>query len=300
MGIEVIFLGIALASVLLTGGSYKQLLATRFVHLWTLVVAVAGQLILAFAPIPESQFDTTGLAVLLGTYVLLFGFCVANLNIKGMWIVLVGLASNALVIGLNKGMPVTTSGGYSVNESIKHQEETSADLLPWLGDIFPINALSIAVSIGDIIVGCGLVTVCFFASRKPKSAEDEIVGRQEMVETDFEIVDVAEISEVASARSMYGDELDVVVDLTRDINDDVVEIEMVEPAAETKMAPVLVASSRGPGSRKSDEQRVAKAEKAKHNRRHKKWQKTHGLAALPSKEDLGYDEESMEIVDIAQ
>ncbi len=309
MGIEFVFLGIALACVALTRGSYKQLLATRFSHWWTLVAAVVGQLVLVFAPIPKSHYDSTGLAVLLATYVLLFGFCVANINVKGMWIVLTGIASNAVVIGLNKGMPVTSSGDYVVQESIKHQQESSADLMPWLGDIFPINALSIAISIGDIILGIGLIAVCFFASRKPKAAE-EILGMQEMIETDFEIADVA------PARSAYADELDVVVDLTRDMN--VEESEQPEsepamvampamaamaemPASEPDMesAPVMVASSRGPGARKSDEERRAKAEKIMHSRRHKRWQKKHGLAALPTKEDLGYDEESMEVVDVA-
>lgn len=305
MGIELVFLAIALICVGLTRGSYKQLLSTRFNHWWTLLVAVAGQLVVAFAPIPKSQYDTTGLAILLATYVLLFGFCVANINIKGMWVVLTGLACNAIVIGLNKGMPVTNSGNYAVTESIKHQPASSSDLLPWLSDIFPINRLSIAISVGDIILGMGLIAVCFYASRKPEVDAEDIATMPDMIETDFENSD---ITQVAHSRSAYANDLEVVIDLTNEIQepvyepDEPVEAAIEIPEAETfaaKELPTMTTSARSPQSRKSSTEQKMKSEKIKNTRRRKKWQKTHGLAALPSKEELGFDEESMEIVESA-
>lgn len=315
MGIEVIFLALALVAVLLTRGSFKKLLTTKLNHWWTLVVVLAGYLILAFAPIGKSQYDTIGLAVLLGTYVFLFGFCAANLNLHGMWIVLVGLATNAIIIGLNKGMPVSTSGGYVVKESVKHQASNSADLLPWLTDVIPLNFASVAISVGDIIFGIGLIVVFVRASRKTRGVE--VPDTSEMIETDFEAVPgIVSEPEKTEAKSESDSDSDSekhpiavspsgIIDLEE--YDLIVETQTPNPP-EGKIASSeksgkfahMRRSSQGPGRPRSDEEQSEKAEKTKERRRHKKWQKTHGLAALPSKEELGYDEESMEIVDIAK
>lgn len=303
MGIESALLAIALLSVAVTRGSYRKLMSTKLNHWWTLAVVLVGHLVILFAPISKSLYDSVGLAILLGTYVFLFGFCAANLNIRGMWIVLTGSAMNAVVIGLNKGMPVSNSGGFVVKESIKHQASSSADLLPWLTDVIPLNFASIAISVGDIIFGIGLIVVCIGASRKEKPVE--LPNTSEMIETDFELDlseesgDIEEVEKHAIAVSSSG-----VIDL--DEYELIVEPEVIEPAVsaadeQPRNAPApMMRSSQGPGRPKSDEARTAKAEKIKERRRHKKWQKTHGLAALPSKEELGYDEESMEIVDIAK
>jgi hypothetical protein len=39
-------------------------------------------------------------------------------------------------------------------------------LITWLGDIIPLNFASIAISVGDIIFAAGLISVCYFASRR--------------------------------------------------------------------------------------------------------------------------------------
>lgn len=220
MGIELLFLGVALALVGITRGSYKKLFSRKVNHWWALIPVLIGLIIIEFAPIKESQYDTIGISILLGTYVFLYGFLWANLNLKGMWIVLVGLTSNAMVIALNLGMPVTTSGDYKVVESIKHQPETSSDLLGFLGDIIPINFASIAISIGDIIFAFGICAVFIIASRK------EVQHKEPEIEIDI------------------------------------------------REEPVL-------------------------SRKARKWRKKHGLNALPSKEELGFNEESMEVVEVA-
>ena len=318
MAVESLFLVAALVVVPITFGSYKQLFTTRFVHWWTLALVLIGNLAITFAPIPASRYDSIGLAILMGTYAMLFGFCAANINLRGMWIVLVGLASNALVIGLNRGMPVTTSGGYGVRESIKHQSATSKDLLPWLSDIIPINQLSIAISPGDIIFGLGLIVVCIAASRKPKKVAEPVeVDEAVLINTDFE----PEIVEGIVMLDPVDDNPFGYIDLRNDEislekgeeveNEIVLEAESVPESTEDAETAVvseepqesdrpMKRSSRRPGSRSSDEKHIAQAEHVVKKRRHKKWQKTHGLAALPTKEELGYDEESMEIVDIAQ
>lgn len=320
MGIEAVFFAVALLAVAVSRGSYKKLLSTKIVHWWTLIPVLVGHLLISFAPIDKAQYDTIGLGLLLMTYIFLFGFCVANLDLKGMWIVLVGIACNAMVIGLNKGMPVTNSGGYVAKETIKHQPATSSDLLPWLSDIIPINFASIAISIGDIIFGVGLIVVCVFASRKEKVSTELELNTDEMIETDFEVavIELAgeEADEVQDEIIVLSDEIQDAQVVLEDETVDVVEAEVAEVAevdepevaevaeviepARVEAPTVMMTSSRGPGGRKSSEARTAKAEKLAHKRKHKKWQKTHGLAALPSKEELGFDEASMEIVEVAK
>ena len=285
MGIELLFLGVALALVGITGGSYKKLFSTKVNHWWALIPVLIGLLVVEFAPIKESQYDTIGISILLGTYVFLYGFLWANLNLKGMWIVLVGLTSNAMVIALNLGMPVTTSGDYKVVESIKHQPETSSDLMGFLGDIIPINFASIAISIGDIIFALGICTVFVIASRKGKleveENETEVVANEASSDVKHKEIDIetekikAEISEVKS-----------------ELGNEVTTVEAVhEPAPAPKEKKKKL---------KEPDVVIDIREEPVLSRKARKWRKKHGLNALPSKEELGFNEESMEVVEVAK
>lgn len=273
MGIEIVLLVVALAFVGVTRGSFKNLFSTKINHWWALVPVLIGHLAIEFAPIDENQFDSVGISILLATYVFLFGFMWANLNLKGMWIAMIGLSSNAIVIALNLGMPVTNSGDYSVIETIKHQPATDSDMLGFLGDQIPLNFASIAISIGDIIFAMGLLAVFYFTSRRGE------------VDNDSEQASHPEHrSEATSEGSQQ------MLDLTKE--------EILEEHAHMP-APALQIS-KAPKVRKSDKKRIAKAEKIAQSRKHKRWQKSHGLAGLPSKEELGYDKESMEVVEVAK
>ncbi|MFN8015258.1 MAG: DUF5317 family protein [Acidimicrobiia bacterium] len=266
MGIEFILLGIALLCVGITGGSYKKLFTTKFNHVWALAVVLVGNIIVIADPLPRRLNNSLGLVILLATYVFLFGFCVANLNKKAMWMVMAGVLSNAIVIGLNQGMPVTKSGGYIVKETIKHQSAKSTDLLPWLTDIIPINFLSIAISVGDIVFGLGLILVCFFASRKEKPT-----------------VDIEEAEEVSE-----------------DLNEPVAEAMEIEPEQEPE--PTSVQAPKAPVSSpmkmvKPEAKSISRGPLHKHKNKKQRWQEHHGFAALPSKEELGFNEETMDIVE---
>lgn len=315
MGIELIFVAIALGIVVITRGSFKQLFKTRLSHWWTLIFVVAGNLVVDYAPIPKSQYNTVGLAVLLFTYVMLFGFCCANLNLRGMWIVLVGLASNAFVIGLNRGMPVKSSNGYVAVESVSHQARASTDLLPWLSDVITFKNSSVAISVGDIIFGVGIIAVCFFASRKP--APTTALAPVENAGLDSDII--LEIDAVMANKLLEDDHVNVFIDLTevRDLEADKEfmphEISVVEAVilsddvilSETKdLSPesdkAMLRSSQRPGGSKSDPARMDKAERLSKRRARKRWSRTHGMQALPSKESLGFDKASMEIVESAK
>jgi hypothetical protein len=91
-------------------------------------------------------------------------FTVANLSVTGMWMVALGLTLNALVIGLNHGMPVgkraaATIGHRPAVYAVEHHVERSSEKLAFLGDTIPLQPIGEAVSFGDLILGIGLIDV---------------------------------------------------------------------------------------------------------------------------------------------
>jgi hypothetical protein len=155
--------GVALLVVLITRGNFQQLFRLRIQSIWMVIAALAIQVVLAFVDIPADRLDDLGFALVMVSYGLLLAFCFVNLRVPMMWIIAVGIALNALVTGLNRGMPtapreVTTRSGRTVEEPIersaKHRPESGSDLLPFLGDRlrvpYPVDEL---VSVGDIIIG---------------------------------------------------------------------------------------------------------------------------------------------------
>lgn len=305
MGIELIVITVALLMVVIMRGSLRAAL-TSFSYTWVLGLAVAGHLVIEFVPFEESQYDTIGLGILLFTYVMLFGFCCANLNLRGMWIVLTGTALNAFVIGLNKGMPVTTSGDFTVEESIKHQAQTSSDILPWLGDVIPVDALSMAISVGDIIFAVGVMVVLISASRVEKSHEVDVTVDE--LNDDIEEVTMEEVmTEAALSKKALSFSGVLDNDEYIDIRED--EMEVVAPPAPAPARVMdisqdkkdaLVGPAPAPEMNESKPRMKAKSHKHASRRSRKRWQKTHGLNALPSKEELGFDETSMTIVESAE
>ncbi|MGH7358589.1 MAG: DUF5317 family protein, partial [Acidimicrobiia bacterium] len=100
-------------------------------------------------------------------YALILAFCILNLRVRGMTIVAIGVAMNALVIGLNQGMPVDTDGG-TVETTAFHRAEQDDDLLPFLGEIVPLpEPFDQMVTFGDLVIAVGLVDAAYHASRRP-------------------------------------------------------------------------------------------------------------------------------------
>ncbi|MGH8991190.1 MAG: DUF5317 family protein, partial [Acidimicrobiia bacterium] len=97
------------------------------------------------------------------SYLLLLGFCAANLTNKGMSVVAFGIALNALVITVNGGMPIRTDPGFA--ETVKHHAERPSDSLTFLGDVIVLRPLNQALSFGDLIMLVGLVDVLVHRSR---------------------------------------------------------------------------------------------------------------------------------------
>jgi len=59
----------------------------------------------------------------------LLGFCLVNLSVRGMGVVAIGIACNALVIGLNLGMPTKAFHGGRVDTTVTQQPAEHSDLL---------------------------------------------------------------------------------------------------------------------------------------------------------------------------
>ena len=168
-----IAVAIALVLPLLTGGSYTRLVMTDWRWSALLFVGLGFQLALEFLPIPESRWDDLGFGLLLVSYVLIIAFCARNLLLRGMIIVLVGVACNALVILVNNGMPVEVppdwEGKAWVEETIKHHPKEADDQLTFLADIIVLRApFDTVISFGDLIIAVGLCDVTYHASRRRK------------------------------------------------------------------------------------------------------------------------------------
>ena len=167
--------GVALVVVLVTRGSFSQLFRLPIQSIWMVLVALAIQILLAFVDIPANRLDDLGFGLVMASYAFLLAFCFVNLRISMMWVIGVGIALNALVIGLNVGMPtrdneVTTRSGRTIEEPIertaKHRPESGDDLLPFLGDRLQVPApIDEVISIGDVVIGAGIILVCYQGSR---------------------------------------------------------------------------------------------------------------------------------------
>ena len=161
MSFLLVTLALALGIALLSGGSLHRVLETRLQASWAMFGALAVQVALDLF----WSGPATGLTHLLlaFSYLLLIGFCAANLTLKGMTVVAVGIALNALVITINGGMPIRTDSGFQA--TVKHHAEGPSDSLTFLGDIIVLRPLNQALSFGDLIMLVGLVDVLFHRSR---------------------------------------------------------------------------------------------------------------------------------------
>jgi hypothetical protein len=167
----------AVVVVAATKGSFQRLGRIHLHALWLLLVALGIQVALEFIDFPEERIDDLGLGILLGSYALIFAFCYLNRHTSGMLVVAVGVALNVIAISLNGGMPtkddVKERDGREVHvpieRSVKHKPREDSDVLPFLGDVITAPGVpNQQFSVGDIVIGIGVVDICFEASRRPR------------------------------------------------------------------------------------------------------------------------------------
>jgi hypothetical protein len=129
------------------------------------------------------------LVMLLGSFVLLSIFAIANIRTAGFAVILIGVAMNFTVIALNSGMPVSrqaliASGqadtlGDLVNDAdsyVKHHLADGDDRALFLGDVIALAPpIAQAVSVGDFYTYGGVAIVIVAAmKRRPDDVADTV------------------------------------------------------------------------------------------------------------------------------
>jgi hypothetical protein len=133
---------------------------------WPLLALVG----LAFQLWPVSANSSTlGFTLLMVSFVLLFAFGLMNIRNPGFPLIVLGLSLNALVIGVNHGMPVQRQAlvrsGQGATLTVleehggaKHHLAGPGDELMFLGDVIPVpKPFAQVVSPGDIATYAGVM-----------------------------------------------------------------------------------------------------------------------------------------------
>ncbi len=162
MLLVLIVIGLAVCVGFAAGGSLRPFERFR-VHWWG--VALVG-LALQGIPFTSGVSQPIGTAALLGSYVLLGSFAFVNRRLPAVWLVMVGLALNFVVIGINDGMPVSAGAlevsgasaqGLAGEGTLKHHLMGPGDRLTPLGDVIGIPPpVGVVISIGDVILYGGI------------------------------------------------------------------------------------------------------------------------------------------------
>ena len=130
---------------------------------------------LAFAGLCLQLVSGPGIAVPVAclslSFVVLSIFAVVNLRVVGFPLILAGVALNALVIGLNQGMPVSeralvATGRIATIDALtqapppKHHLATRDDVAMFLGDVIAVpRPIAQAISVGDVLTYAGIGVV---------------------------------------------------------------------------------------------------------------------------------------------
>ena len=158
---------------LLTGGSYRRLADAPWRWGGLLALGLALQLLLDTGVIPRSSWHNVGFGILVASYVVLVGFCAGNVLVRGMAVVLIGVALNGFVVMIDQGMPVRIPpdwqhGQNAVSATVKHHPREPGDHLLALTDIIVLRRLNAIISFGDLIIAFGLVDATYWASRRAR------------------------------------------------------------------------------------------------------------------------------------
>lgn len=174
-------LAIGLAVAVVLGGKPARLAEVRFALPWTVLLALAAQVVL-FSQLGAGIPDAARGPLHIGTYGLLLAFAAANARLLPLIPVLLGVALNGLAIAANGGlMPVSTTAARAAGiEDFRGENVSSqADHLRFLGDAFALpKQLPIAntFSVGDILIGLGMIAFIVIVSL-PRGADTLAVSR---------------------------------------------------------------------------------------------------------------------------
>lgn len=178
--------------VVATRGDPRRLAGVHISSAWLLFLGLALQIGVSAVQIPRDQVETVGYGILMASYALILSFCLANISIRGFGVIAVGIAMNALVIGLNQGMPTVAIGNdragnrveKPIEQTVKHRPESADDLLGFLGDkiVLP-EPLDEVLSVGDLVIAAGICELVYFGTRR-RRRRGSGQGAQARVTTD--------------------------------------------------------------------------------------------------------------------
>ncbi len=167
----------AVIAALLAGGSWNGFNGVRVHWPWLVVAAILAQAIGAeLAAHGSHRWYIAGLAL---SAAVALAFCLLNLRLAGLALITLGLALNALVVGLNSAMPVSIFSAsradvsiatISVGDDPRHTIAGIGTTWRALGDTIPVP-LPIApevVSPGDVLVAAGIGELLFVTLRRSR------------------------------------------------------------------------------------------------------------------------------------
>lgn len=169
MSLAAVVLLAALAVGALAGGSLERLgalpLRRRGLAVGALLAQLAGAVV-------GGPLHAVGLAV---SAALVVAFLHGNRHVRGTGLVALGLAANALVVGLNGAMPVSAHAAARAGtapaspDDPRHEPAGAGTRLPWLGDVVPLPLpwRPEVVSPGDVLVAAGLAQLVVAGMVRP-------------------------------------------------------------------------------------------------------------------------------------
>lgn len=163
MPFTLIVVVVAVAVSLLRGGRFARIADADLQRSWLLFAGLALQVGVDIATAREVLAPTEGYAAVALSQLLVLAWVASNWWRPGMVLVFVGLALNALVMGLNGGMPVDLDAvralGFEDPTIIegKHVVMTEETRLPWLADVLALPIVRTIISVGDLVLAAGLV-----------------------------------------------------------------------------------------------------------------------------------------------
>lgn len=161
--------GLVLA--LLLGGRPSRLRHLPVRHGWLVLVSLAVQ-ILIFSRLGEGVGEAARTRLHLLTYVLLVVFAALNIRTLVFLPIFVGLSLNTLAIAVNGGrMPLSEAAARAAGlDDPGGNVSAGAERLWFLGDVFALPRelpLANAFSVGDVLIGVGVVSLIVLATRDP-------------------------------------------------------------------------------------------------------------------------------------
>ncbi len=167
---------VSLLAGLVLGGRFSGFERIHLRLWWLAPVGLAMQLA------PASNHGLA-LGLLLGSYVVLLAFGLANIRLAGFALIVMGLLANFLVISVNSGMPVTRSALLSSGQAdtlslltsgqgTKHHLAGSGEVLLPLADVIPVGTpFHQVMSVGDLFVYAGMLWFVVAVMRRPRAAD---------------------------------------------------------------------------------------------------------------------------------